>query len=75
MGVDVADIQLITKFTKGFRSLLCVLDTYSKCEWVIPLKDNKGTTITDTFQKILSESNRKAEKYGEMKVVNFTIDQ
>ena len=40
-GADLADIQLISKFDKGFRFLLCVIDIYSKYAWVFPLKDKK----------------------------------
>ena len=29
-GTDLADMQLISKFNKGFRFLLCVTDIYSK---------------------------------------------
>ena len=39
-GVDLADMQLLSKFNKGFRFLLCVIVIYSKYAWVIPLKDN-----------------------------------
>ena len=55
-------MQLISKFNKGFRFLLCVLDIYSKYAWVIPLKDKKGTTVTNAFQKFLNESNLKPNK-------------
>ena len=61
-GVDLADMQMISKFNKGCRFLLCVIDIYSKYAWVIPLKDKKGITITNAFQKILDESNRKPNK-------------
>ena len=30
--------------------------------WVIPLKDKKGNTITNAFQKILDKSNLKPNK-------------
>ena len=50
---------MISKFNKGFRFLLCVIDIHSKCAWVIPLKYKKGTIITNAFQKILNGSNRK----------------
>ena len=53
---------MISKFNKGFRFLLCVIDIYSRYAWVIPLKDKKGITITDAFQKILQESNKKPNK-------------
>ena len=38
-GADIADIQLISKFNKGIRFLLCVIDIFSKYEWVIPFKE------------------------------------
>ena len=55
-------MQLISKFKKGFRFLLCVIDIYSKYAWVISLKDKKGITITNAFEKIVDESNRKPNK-------------
>ena len=55
-------MQLISKFNKGIRFLLCVIDISSKYAWVIPLKDKKGITITNAFQKILKESSRKSNK-------------
>ena len=55
-------MQLISNFNKWFRFLLCVIDIYSKYAWVILLKDEKGITITNAFQKILDESNRKPNK-------------
>ena len=55
-------MQLISKFDKGFRSLLCVIGIYSKYSWVIPLKDKKGITITNGSQKILKEFNRNPNK-------------
>ena len=36
-GADLADVQLISKFNKGFRFLLCVIDIFSKYAWVVPL--------------------------------------
>ena len=51
-GADLADMQLISNFNKGFRFLLWVIDIFSKYAWVVPLKDKKGVTITDAFQKI-----------------------
>ena len=55
-------MQLISKFNKGFRFLLCVIDIFSKYAWVVPLKDKKGISIVNAFQKILKESDRKPNK-------------
>ena len=51
-AADLADMQLISKFNKGFRFLLCVIDIYSKYALVVPLKDKKGVGIVNTFQKL-----------------------
>ena len=61
-GVDLADMLLISKFNKGFWFLLCIVDIYSKYAWVVPLKDKKGITIANAFQKMLDESGRKPNK-------------
>ena len=46
-------MQLKSKFNKKIRFLLCVIiDTFSKYTWAIPLKDKKGITIANPFQKI-----------------------
>ena len=55
-------MQLISKFNKGIRFLLCVINTFSKYAWVVPVKDKKGSTITNAFQKILDKSGRKTSK-------------
>ena len=39
MQLQIADMQLISKFNKGFRFLLCVIDIFSKYVWLVPLKD------------------------------------
>ena len=62
-------MQLISKLNIGFRFLLSVIDVYSKYTWVILSKDEKGTTITNVFQKILNES--KPNKIWENKGSEF----
>ena len=62
MRADLDDMQLISNFNKGFRFLLFLIDIYSKYAWVVPLKDKKGVSIVNAFQKILDESNRKPNK-------------
>ena len=55
-------MQLINKFNKGFRFLLCVIDILSIYAWVVSLEDKKDITITNAFQKILKEFNIKPDK-------------
>ena len=61
-GADLADMQLISKFNKGFRFLLCVIDIFSKYARVVLLKDKKGLSIVNAFQKLLKQFNRKPNK-------------
>ena len=60
--VDLADMQLLSKYNKGIRFLLCVIDIFSKYAWVVPLKDKKDISIVKAFQGILKQSNRKPNK-------------
>ena len=60
-------MQLMSKFNKGIR-FLCIIDILYA--WVIPLKDEKGITIFNAFQKILKEFNHKPNKIW----VYFIID-
>ena len=59
-------MQLISKFNKGFRLLLCVIDIFSKHAWILPLKDKKGNSIVNAFQKMLKESDRSEAKSMEL---------
>ena len=58
-GVDLADMQSLSRKNKGIKYLLCVIDLYSKYAFVIPLKDKKGISIVNAFDKIIKQSNRK----------------
>ena len=69
--VDLADMQLLSKFNKGFRVLLCVIDIFSKYAWIVPLKDKKSVSIVNAFQKILKESDRKPNKIWVAKESKF----
>ena len=64
-------MQSLSKYNKGIKCLLCAIDLFSKYAWVIPIKDKKGVSIVDAFQKILKESNRKPNKIWIDKVSEF----
>ena len=61
-GVDLADMQSLSRKNKGIKYLLCAIDLYSKYAFVIPLKDKKGISIVNAFNKIIKRSNRKSNK-------------
>ena len=50
-------MQLLSRYNKGIRFLLCVIDIFSKYAWVVPLKNKKGIRIVKAFQSILKQSN------------------
>ena len=52
-AADLADMQLLSRYNKGIRFLLCVIKILSKYSWVVPLKDKKGTSIVKAFQNNL----------------------
>ena len=55
-------MQLISKFNKGFRFLLCDIGIYSKYAWVVPLKSEKIVITTKVFHEILDDYRRKPNK-------------
>ena len=61
-GVDLADMQLLSRQNKGIKYLLCVIDLFSKYAFVVPLKDKKGASVVKGFEKIVSESGRQPNK-------------
>ena len=63
-GVDLADIQSLSRKNKGIKYLLCAIDLYSKYAFVIPLKDKKGISIVIAFNKIIKNLEKKQIKYG-----------
>ena len=60
--VDLADMQSLSRKNKGIKYLLCAIDLYSKYAFVIPLKDKKGISVVNAFNKIIKQSNRKPNK-------------
>ena len=61
-GVDLADMQSLSKKNKGVKYLLCAIDLFNKYAFVVPLKDKKGISIVNAFNKIIKQSNRKPNK-------------
>ena len=55
-------MQLLSRYNKEIRFLLCVINIFSKYAWVVPLKDKKGVIIVTAFQNILKQLNRKPNK-------------
>ena len=52
---DLVDMQPYSRWNKGYKYLLTVLDVFSKYAWVVPIKDKKGETITNAFKVIINK--------------------
>ena len=63
-GVDLANMQLISKYNKGIKYLLCAIDLFSKYAWIVPLNDKKGVSIVKVFQKKKKIQKENQIKYG-----------
>ena len=61
-GVDLADMESLSKKNKGIKYVLCAIDLYSKYAFVVSLKDKKGISIVNAFDKIIKQSSRKPNK-------------
>ena len=48
-------MQSLSKYNNGNKYLLCAIDLFSKYAWITPIKDKKGTSISNAFQKIISK--------------------
>ena len=53
-------MQAFTKFNRGFKNLLAVIDIFSKYGWLIPLKDKTGEAVASALKTMFKE--RKPEK-------------
>ena len=51
-------MQSLSKYNKENKYLLCAIDLFSKYAWIIPVKDKKGTSIVNAFQKTISEGRK-----------------
>ena len=65
-------MQSLSKYNKGIKYLLYAIDLFSKYVWVVPIKDKKGVSIVNAFQKIISEG-RKPNKIWVDQGSDFTI--
>ena len=56
---DLVDMQKLSKWNKGFKYLLMVLDLFSKYGWIVPLKSKTGLEVSKAFETILQKAKPK----------------
>ena len=60
-AADLVEIQKFSKWNKGIKYLLTVIDVFSKYGWIKPLKDKKTESVSSAFDEIFKKSKRKPE--------------
>ena len=68
-------MQSLSKFNEGIKYLLCAIDLFGKYAWVIPLKDKKGTSIVNAFQKIISKERKPNKKWVDQRSEFSTFNE
>ena len=72
-GVDLSDMESLSKYIKGIKYLVIAIDLFNQYAWIVPLKDKRGITTVNALQK-KSQKDANQTKYGLIKVVNFKIN-
>ena len=61
-AADLVEMQKYSKWNKGVKYLLTVIDVFSKYGWIVPLKDKKTESVSSAFDTIFKKSKRKPDK-------------
>ena len=59
---DLVDMQTLSKWNKGYKYLLMVLDLLSKYGWIVPLKTKTGLEVSKAFESIFKKAKGKPKK-------------
>ena len=52
-AADLVDMQVFSKFNRGIKYLLAVIDVFSKYGWLIPLKDKTGKSVASALKNYI----------------------
>ena len=55
---DLADMKNLSRYNKGIKYLLTVVDVLSKYAWVVPMKDKTGAEQKRAFESILKKGRK-----------------
>ena len=54
-GADLVEMQQFSKWNKGYRYLLMLIDCFSKFGWIVPIKNKTVKSVAEAFEKIFKE--------------------
>ena len=52
-------MQKLSKWNRGYKYLLMVLDLFSKYGWIVPLKTKTGLEVSKAFESLLEKNKPK----------------
>ena len=52
------EMNKLSRFNKGYKYLLTVIDVFSKYGWIIPLKNKTGASVANGLKLIFKQDNR-----------------
>ena len=70
-AADLVEMQKFSKWNKGLKYLLMVIDVFSKYGWIRGLKDKKTETVSKAFDDIFKSSKRLPKMLGTDKGSDF----
>ena len=71
---DLVEMQKFSKWNKGIKYLLMVIDVFSKYGWIRGLKDKKTETVSKAFDDIYLRVNVNQRCYGQIKVQSLSAN-
>ena len=55
-AADLDDMSEFSRDNKGNKFILSIIVVFPKYGWLIPLKNKKGVTVLDAFQRVCPRS-------------------
>ena len=55
---DLVDMQSLSRYNRGYKYILNVIDVLSKYAWAEPLKSKRGKEVASAFEKILKRAGK-----------------
>lgn len=52
---DLVDMQEFSKYNEGHKYIITIIDVLSKYAWAIAIKDKRGNTVMNSFEKVFKE--------------------
>ena len=73
-AADLVEIQKFSKWNKGIKYLLTVIDVFSKYGWIKPLQDKKTESVSSAFDEIFKKVNVNQQCCGLIKDLSLSVN-